>query len=74
MVRGRERERERENHFNSPFPRQKVTLWQHADELEQEQVSMGTWIDSKDVVDCMGCGSNFTAFKRKVGPMQASSV
>ena len=51
---------------STPFLRQKVTLWQHADELEQEQVSMGTWIDSKDVTDCMGCGSNFTAFKRKV--------
>ena len=43
-----------------------MTLWQHADELEQEQVSMGTWIDDKDVSDCMACGSNFTAFKRKV--------
>jgi hypothetical protein len=67
----REREREREKReqesiTSTPFLRQKVTLWQHADELEQEQVSMGTWIDSKDVVDCMGCGSNFTAFKRKV--------
>ena len=43
-----------------------MTLWQHADELEQEQVSMGMWIDSKDVADCMGCGANFTAFKRTV--------
>ena len=63
----RERERERESWLLQLLPpRQKVTLWQHADELEQEQVSMGMWIDSKDVTDCRGCGANFTAFKRTV--------
>ena len=62
----RERERERETQTCFLLLRQKVTLWQHADELEQEQVSMGTWIDSKDIMDCMGCSANFSAFKRKV--------
>ena len=50
-----------------PPHRQKVTLWQHADELEQEQVAMGTWIDDKTVTECMGCDQTFSVFNRKVG-------
>ena len=48
------------------FFRQKVNLWQHADELEQEQVSKGVWIDSRMVAACMGCKTAFTIFNRKV--------
>ena len=46
--------------------RQKVTLWQHADELEQEQLQMGTWVNSKQVTECMECACVFTVFTRKV--------
>ncbi len=46
--------------------RQKVTLWQHADDLEQEQIAMGTWLDSKDITECMNCNLTFTIFTRKV--------
>ncbi|XP_019854093.1 PREDICTED: FYVE and coiled-coil domain-containing protein 1-like [Amphimedon queenslandica] len=44
---------------------QKVSLWQHADELEQEQVAKGQWLDSRDVVNCMGCKIIFSMFNRK---------
>lgn len=47
--------------------RQKVSLWQHADELEQEMVAKGNWIDSSDVDCCMGCSGPFGLFSRKVG-------
>jgi len=53
------------NFTASHFHRQKVTLWQHADELEQEQVSLGIWIDDKTVTGCMGCGATFSIFNRK---------
>ncbi len=43
-----------------------MTLWQHADDLEQEQVSKGKWIDSRTVSQCMGCEVLFTVFNRKV--------
>ena len=50
-----------------PLPsRQKVTLWQHADDLEQEQVAMGRWLESKDITECMNCNLTFTMFTRKV--------
>ena len=49
-----------------PPSRQKVNLWQHADELEQEQVAKGIWLDSRDITDCMGCKTLFTIFNRKV--------
>lgn len=45
---------------------QKVSLWQHADELEQEQVAKGIWLDSREVTDCMSCQVPFTIFNRKV--------
>jgi chromosome segregation ATPase len=44
---------------------QKVTLWQHADELEEEQQRMGTWVNSKGVTECMECGTAFTLLTRK---------
>lgn len=43
-----------------------MNLWQHADELEQEQVAKGIWIDSRDILHCMGCALLFTMFNRKV--------
>ena len=48
------------------FCRQKVTLWQHADELEQEQQQMGKWINSKTVTACMECTVTFSLRVRKV--------
>ena len=48
------------------FFRQKVTLWQHADELEEEQQRMGKWVNSKGVTECMECGTAFTLLTRKV--------
>ena len=46
-----------------------MTLWQHADELEQEQQQMGMWINSKNVMACMECGSNFSLLTRKVSTL-----
>ena len=46
--------------------RQKVTLWQHADELEQEQQQFGKWINSKNITACMECAVTFTLRIRKV--------
>ena len=46
--------------------RQKVTLWQHADELEHEHQAMGMWINSKTVTACMECSATFTLRIRKV--------
>ena len=55
------------HHFNDVmFFRQKVTLWQHADELEEEQQRMGRWVNSKGVTECMECGTTFTLLTRKV--------
>ena len=56
----------------TPPPRQKVTLWQHADKLEQEQVAKGTWINEKSIPECMGCGMTFSVFNRKVGDLWAT--
>ena len=55
--------------MNDPFffpRRQKVTLWQHADALEQEQIAMGEWIDDKTVLHCMACNTLFSLLSRKV--------
>ena len=57
-------------HSHSHPHRQKVTLWQHADELEQEQVAMGTWINDKAVTQCMACSTTFTMFHRKVSTLE----
>ena len=57
-------------HSHSHPHRQKVTLWQHADELEQEQVAMGTWINDKAVTECMACSTTFTMFHRKVSTLE----
>ena len=59
------------SHPHTAHPhRQKVTLWQHADELEQEQIAMGTWINDKAVTECMACGTAFTVFHRKVSSLE----
>lgn len=58
--------------YHPPPPRQKVTLWQHADKLEQEQVAKGTWINEKSIPECMGCGITFSVFNRKVGDLWAT--
>ena len=43
-----------------------MTLWKHADDLEQEQLSRGEWLESRLVLECMGCSSIFSVFTRKV--------
>lgn len=54
--------------------RQKVTLWQHADELEQEQIAMGVWINEKTVQNCMACDLAFTLLSRKVSTLSSLSL
>ena len=49
------------------FYRQKASLWQLADQLENEH-SNHEWVDSDSVVTCMACREEFSLLNRKVRP------